>query len=310
MRGGRAWRLRSLLAAVVVLGLAAALSGKTPAPTSASAYPGERAAESPNRIAAEADAGKLLSRLVLPAGSNRSATQPVGSSPHLSQPAQVPGTPKLIDRAGWWTVPGSPQAVLEAVAQHPPAGSRVFEESSEIQRGVELSRSIELSWPPVAGVLASRALLLTAAAEPGGTTGLRADAQVVWIVPRPASEQIPARARVLEVDYSGGGEPARHLTVLRHRAVRRIAVLIDGLPIVQPSYPHSCPAEQGDPRTVTVTFTAAPGGRALAEAVTAEPPGNGCGSMGLEVYGKPRPALDGEWVVLRALSRLHPAPQT
>lgn len=300
--------MRSLLAAVVVLGLAAAaLSGKTPAPTSASAYPGERAAEAPNRLAAETDADNLLARLVLPAGSSHSATQPQGSSPHLSQPSQVPGTPKLIDRPGWWAVPGSPQAVLDAVEQHPPAGSQVSEESSEIRRGVELSRSIELSWPPVAGVLASRTLLLTAVAEPGGTTGLRADAQVVWIVPRPASERIPARARVLEVDYSGGGKRARHLTVLSHRAVRRVADLIDGLPIVQPSYPHSCPAMPAEPRTVTLTFRAALAGRVLAEAVTAEPPGDGCGPMSLEVYGKRRPALDGAWVVLRALRRLRAA---
>jgi hypothetical protein len=307
LNGIKAWSVRGPVATAAVLALiAAALSGPTPAPAF-SVYPGEGAAEAPNRVAAETDAGNLLARLVLPAGSSYSATQPEGSSPHLSQPSQVPGTPKLFDRPAWWSVPGSPQAVLESIKQQPPEGSHLFGESSDIQLGVgEVSHSIEFSWPPVAGVLASRALLLTAVAEPGGTTGLRADAQVVWVVPRPVSERIPARARVLEVDYSKGGKPPREFTVLNRRAVRRIAALIDGLPIVQPIDPHSCPAMQANPRTVTITFRAAPTGRALAEATQVEPPGS-CAAMSLEIYGTRRPALTGARAVLRALSELRPA---
>ena len=307
MSGSKPWRVRGLVATVVAFALiAVALGGPAPPLSSSSAYPGEGAAEAPNRVAAETDARDLLARLVLPAGSSYSATQPQGSSPHLSQPSQVPGTPKLFDRPAWWSVPGSPATVLESVKENPPAGSRLSSESSLVQRGVgELSHSIEFSWLPVAGVLSSRVLLLTAVAEPGGTTGLRADAQVVWVVPRPASERIPAGARVLEVGYSKGGKPPREFTVLNRRAVRRIATLIDGLPIVQPTYPHSCPAMQANPRTMTLTFRAAPTGRPLAEATQVEPPGS-CGGMSLEIYGKQRPELTGAETVLRAVSELRP----
>jgi hypothetical protein len=304
MNGIKAWQSRGLVVTVASLALiAAGMSGPTPAPAF-SVYPGEGAAEAPNRVAAETDAGNLLARLVLPAGSSYSATQPQGSS--LSQPFQVPGSPKLIDRPAWWSVPGSPVTVLESVKENPPAGSRFSEEGSLIQRGVgELSRSVVFSWPSVPGVLGSRALLVEAVAEPGGMTGLRVDAQIIWIVPRPVSEQIPARARVLEVDYSEGGKPQREFTVLNRRAVRRIAALIDGLPIVQPSYPHSCPAMQANPRIVTLTFRAAPTGKALAEATQDEPPGS-CTAMGLEIHGTRRPALTGAETVLRVLSELRP----
>jgi hypothetical protein len=307
MNGFKPWRVRGLVATVVAGALiAAALGGPAPPLSSSSAFPGEGAAEAPNRVAAETDARNLLARLVLPPGSSYSATQPPGSSPHLSQPFQVPGTPKLIDRPAWWSVPGSPQAVLESIKQQPPRGSHLFGESSDIQLGVgELSHSLQFSWPSVTGVLSSRSLLLTLVAESGGRTGLRADAQVVWVVPRPASERIPAGARVLEIDYSKGEKPPREFTVLNRRAVHRIAALIDGLPIVQPTDPHSCPAMQANPRTVTLTFRAAPAGRSLAEAAQAEPPGS-CAAMSLEIHGKRRPALTGAETVLRAVSELRP----
>jgi hypothetical protein len=307
MNGIKPWRVRGLVAAVVAGALVAvALGGPTPPLSSSSAFPGEGAAEAPNRVAAETDARNLLARLALPAGSSYSATQPPGSSPHLSQPFQVPGTPKLIDRPAWWLVPGSPQEVVELIKRQPPRGSHLFGESSDIELGVgEVSHSIEFTWLSVPGVLSSRALLLTVVAESGGRTGLRADAQVVWIVPRPASERIPAGARVLEVDYSKGGKPPREFTVLNRRAVLRIAALIDGLPIVQPTDPHSCPAMQASPRTVTLTFRAAPAGSVLAEASQAEPPG-ACGGMSIEIYGRRRPALTGAETVLRAVSELRP----
>jgi hypothetical protein len=307
MSGIKPSRLRGLVATVVAGALiAVALGGPTPPLSSSSAYPGKSATEAQNRIAAETDARDLLARLVLPAGSSYSATQPQGSSPHLSQPFQVPGTPKLIDRPAWWSVPGSPQAVLESIKHQPPKGSHLFGESSDIQLGIgEVSHSVEFRWPSVAGVLSSRSLLLTLVGESGGRTGLRGDAQVVWVVPRPASERIPAGARVLEVDYTKGGKPPREFTVLNRRAVRRIAALIDALPIVQPTDPHSCPAMQANPRTVSLTFRAAPTGRPLAEATQAEPPG-ACAAMSLEIYGERRPELTGAETVLRALSELRP----
>jgi hypothetical protein len=307
MNGNKPWRVRGLVATVVAgVLIAVALGGPTPPLSSSSAYPGKSASEAQNRIAAERDARNLLARLVLPPGSSYSATQPQGSSQHLSQPFQVPGTPKLIDRPAWWSVPGSPQAVVESIKHQPPKGSHLFGESSDIQLGVgEVSHSIEFRWPSVTGVLSSRSLLLTVVGESGGRTGLRADAQIVWVVPRPASERIPARARVLEVDYRKGGKPPLEFTVLNRRAVLRIAALIDGLPIVQPTDPHSCTAMQANPRTVTLTFRAAPAGRALAEATQAEPPG-ACAAMSLEIHGKVRPALTGGETVLRAVSELRP----
>jgi hypothetical protein len=308
MNGIRPWRVRGLVATVVAGALIAlALGGPTPLLSSSSAYPGEGAAEAPNRVAAEMDARNLLARLVLPPGSSSSATQPQGSSPHLSQPFQVPGTRKLIDQPAWWSVPGSPQAVLEAIKQQPPEGSHLLGESSDVQLGVgEVSHSIQFSWPSVTGVLSSRSLLLTGGRRIGRKDGFAGR--------RPG--RLGRSAARLRADPGGGagsqsrlqqgrGKPPREFTVLNRRAVRRIAALIDGLPIVQPIGPHSCPAMQANPRTVTLTFRAAPAGAVLAKATQVEPPG-ACPAMSLEIHGTGRPALTGAETVLRALGELRP----
>jgi hypothetical protein len=253
----------------------------------------------------EAEATRLLGLLELPPGSSFSATQPVGTSPHLSQPAVVLLSPAFVDTPSWWLAPGVPDSALAWLKEHPPAGSRLSMEASDIERGEVKSQSVSFGLPPVPGVFESRSLLVTAVSEPGGTTGLRADAQVVWTVPRPGAERVPLRARVLEVRYSGGGARPGGFVVSDPRQVRRIVALVNRLPIVQPSGPTygSCPLETASPRTATLTFRRARAGRALAVASQTQPPGD-CAAMDLTINGKRQTPLVGGAAVLRALRPL------
>jgi hypothetical protein len=144
-----------------------------------SAAPSAVASPASYAAAARADAAQLLTRLSLPPGSTPSAGAPAAG---LADPAiGPPATPNVVDEHAWWVVPGPPAAALAYVDSHRPAGSQPAGTGS----GNDVT-SHEFAWFPVAGVLATRELVVAVAALPDGSTGLRADSQVVWLTPRPA----------------------------------------------------------------------------------------------------------------------------
>jgi hypothetical protein len=254
--------------------------------------------EAANQQAAEAEAASLLELLQLPPGAVQSASPPPDSG--LSQPAELPRTPKLIDRPSWWLVPGSRDGVLEWIKEHAPAGSQPVGGGEIVGAGLN-SRFVNFGWPPIPEVLASRTLMVEGVGLADGSTGLRADAQVVWTVPRPASEVIPARARVIAVRFSGRRISHRRFLITRSKAVRRIATLIDGLPTVQPGV-HSCPMIRANPPTLTLTFRTRPRGRALAVAVQPKAAGV-CQPMKLSINGEAQTPLLGGGSVVRLVTR-------
>jgi hypothetical protein len=68
-----------------------------------------------------------------------------------------------------------------------------------------------------------------------GATGLRADSQVVWITPRPASGRIPAGSRRLVLTTTRFGHVIQGpLTVRSFGAIHRVIRLLNALPAAQP----------------------------------------------------------------------------
>jgi hypothetical protein len=130
-----------------------------------------------NRLAARRDAGRLLGRVLLPAGAR-------------------------------------------PLASPPPA----------------LRSGLGFAWPALPGRLSSRVLLVAATSRPGGSTAIRVDAQVVWVVARSPREAVPAGAR--QVDLREGRRPPFRLTAPAE--VARIVRWLDELPVVQPGA-YSCP---------------------------------------------------------------------
>jgi hypothetical protein len=250
------------------------------------------------RRAAMHDARVRLGALRLPPGATRVEKARRGSGGELRAPFIRPETPNLIDRSAFLRVAGSPSEVLAWVKGHPPGSSKLKVESSSSNRGVTTSWSVGFEWPPIEGVARERTLLLTAVATTAGETTLRADAQSVWILPRPSSERIPVAAHLLELSVGRAGAPGRELSIGNVGVVKRIAASINELPIVQPGV-TSCPAEFSHPIAVRLAFRATPGSPILAEAEQEVPAGT-CNSMRLHVRGRQEPPLaDGRRVTRR-----------
>jgi hypothetical protein len=254
--------------------------------------------------AAQTYAASLLVELPLPPGSSESPTEPAEDGSLLAHPGiGPPATPNAVDEHAWWLVPIAPAEVLAYICAHLPAGTT---------RPVSFGRS--LSGPNVPdneiaaftltgspGTLVIRAVRL-----PNGSTALRADAQVVWITPRPASETIPSGAHLLRITvhdrHPRSRDPeSRSLALLERlpwkiRSLRRIegiVALLNKLEVVQPGR-RFCPLDVGD-SSVELTFYASPDAAPLA--VGDIEPG-GCGGVSLTIEGVSQPRLEGGWSLI------------
>jgi hypothetical protein len=249
--------------------------------------PGPAAA---NLAAARSDASALLGRLSLPAGAVASAAEPAGDASALASPAGRPDTPNLVDDVGWWVLPGTPAAALAYVEAHRPAGSTVTGRGSGNQgpNGTTVS-STTFGLPPVPNLLVSRELVVEVVALADGSTGLRADAQVIWTAPRPASEQIPPGTRRLRITVTGGfpGQrpDQRPVVVVAAKRIRAVVTILNRLPVVQPGV-INCPADFG----IEVRLSFQRGSRVIALAVV-DPAG--CEDVRLTIGGRAQPALSG-----------------
>jgi len=203
----------------------------------------------------------------------------------------------MVDRHGWWRVPGSWQAVLAFIEAHAPTGSTQFTAGGGgSDTNVHETSFVAFHWPGTAGTR-TRQLTLTIAATPGGTSYIRVDAHVAWLIPRSVAEQIPNAVRVIEITRGlHGRPPAISVTVKDPTQVRTLTTLANGLPIVQPGEFDGCNTARAigavEPQ-ITFTFLAAPGEPALA---VAKEPANEtepdrCGPMALTIAGVEQTAL-------------------
>jgi hypothetical protein len=274
----RMHRVMTLIVGLVVMVGAIAAGALT-----ASAGTGPVAA---HRAAARADAAALLARLKLPAGARSSVTEPSGAGAALVTAAQRPVTPNLVDKHGFWVVPGRPAAVLAFIARHAPAGAKlVATESGSADHGLLVD---SYGWPARAHVLSTRQIVV-AVVSVGRSTALRADALDVWMTPRPASERIPRKVDKLEVTVVNGRRTAQvPLIFTASRQIGHVRALIDGLPAAQPGA-SSCPADFAI--RVRLAFYAAGGTRPLAVA-RVDP--DGCQDVQLAIGSEPQPPLTSE----------------
>jgi hypothetical protein len=267
-----------------------------------------------NRRTGASDGHRLLGRLVLPPGTRTSQREPRGGGPTLAHRAPGAATPNIVDQHAWWVVPRRPQAVLAFVRAHRPSGALSELSGSTSLRGITTSWFVRFKWRPIKGVLADRALGVQLVRLPHGSTGVRADAQDVWVVPRPAGERIPASARVLTVTVGRRSyRPSLSMTVTDTAKVSKIAAMIDRLATLQPGA-ILCPAFPGNGPFVTFSFTATQGGPLLAQATEpgwAREPTTACDPMALTILGHAwTPLLGGASVVRRSQALLGVTLQT
>lgn len=292
--------------------LAAALVGLTFASIglSAAAPGGKRPSAQSNQQLAIRDARALLKRLVLPPAATASAVEPAGDGGLLAHPAVgAATTPAIVDRHGWWRVPMRMESLLAFVESHRPRGSRQTAAGETGRFGKPTSEFVTFTWPAVAGRLGTRALVVELAGLPAGETGVRADAEVVWIIPRPLSEQIPSGARELDVSVARPGQPpSSAFTFTDSAKIKQIAALIDRLPIVQPGA-VACPDQPADAARIAFTFRTGskPAGTPLAQASELDDPNapaTACDAMTLTIRGSARTPLLAGGAVIRAAGHI------
>jgi hypothetical protein len=251
-----------------------------------------------NRAAARRDARSLLAKLLLPVGATRLVAEPHGDNGYLKIDGELEADQAHALAHRWWKVPGTPQDLIAYVRAHPPTGGRSFGTGTaeNINTGTS-AESLSYQWPGVGNVLGDRELAVTATAVPDGETGVLAEAQSDWIVPRPTSEQIPPRTGEIDITSRVAGQPVgESLSVSNRSKLRKIVRLINALPVAQP-IEYACP-ELTDPRIVTMTFRAAPGRPALAVLTYDDfrpwsGPSEACKTVDLTIGGRPQDPLIG-----------------
>jgi hypothetical protein len=146
--------------------------------------------------------------------------------------------------------------------------------------------------------------VLVDAVDLGGGAGVRVDAQVEWIVPRPASERIPRGVHEVDVTRAVPGQsPSLSIKVVAAGQIRALVAMVDALEIVQPGA-YSCPNQLPGAPVVTFTFRARDGGTVLATAsqsASAREPTTSCDPMSFSIRGRSQtPLLGGATVVHKA----------
>jgi hypothetical protein len=254
-----------------------------------------------NEHLAQNDAASLLALLTLPSGAVQSAGEPAGDGDHLADPSERPATPNLVDEHAWWIVPLRRTETIAFIHAHPPLGAKSSGggdagKGRVVTDGQPGVGNVEYEWegfgfPPVEGALAQRSLIVTAVQLPGGSSGVRADAQVVWLTPRPVAEVIPSGARLLWVSVLGQiskNRPGqRPFAVTSAQRIATVTKLLNTLPATQPGA-RSCPIDLGN--RVRLVFYARRGASPLS-IVTIDP--GGCGSVGVVIKGKAEQELEG-----------------
>jgi hypothetical protein len=248
-----------------------------------------QATPSPSQRAV-ADANAIFASFVVPEGARRLPAAPTVEKGVLKTPDELPGTPDVVDKAGWWIVPGAPQSVLAWEARHLPRRFSASGTGTSSGPGFMMWNQSE-SLPDVPGVLDSRGMVVTAVPD-GHETAIRVDAEVSWQPARPASEKVPATAQAVTISMDlglnqGGKRPPKPETITDPVRVSELKALINGLALFPPGM-FSCPADFGD--DLVLSFRAGPRTPALAVATVDFA---GCDSVDLTINGKPQPALAG-----------------
>jgi hypothetical protein len=262
-----------------------------------------------NERAARQDVAKLLQRLRLPTGATSSPTEPSGDGGHLKPMPSLDVTPARVDAHAWWLVPAGTDSVLAYLKSNPPAGSKLDGSGGLYIGRKPIDQSLDFGWPAVRGVLGERELSVTVMSLGDGRTGVLAQAQSDWIVPRPRSERIPATAHAVDLSSAVlNGPTTVTLTVTSAADVRSLVSLLNALPIVQPGL-YSCPGliENGA-RVITFSFRAFAAGPLLARATYVAYPdlaydSGPCDAIDLTIAGRrQKPLVGGDF--LRRVERL------
>jgi hypothetical protein len=270
-----------------------------------------------SRTAALALTSRLFSRLSLPQGAR--LTQPRTLPAALRQPGAILATgTDSVDVHRVFTVHQSLTATQHYLMAHPPAGMRLSGTGRSSaptvvpptpvpigspaqpgsMRGGALSALLDWSLRTLPAGIEMTDLTVTLVPAAGGSSLVRADAQVTWYPPRTAAEHLNASAirnLGLSVEVLNPRPHTVRRTVTSHSVIMRLVTLLNSLHAAPRMVLH-CPAIMASYRVTLLV--SAPGGRPL-QSVTATP--DGCGTDTFWASGKAQPPLDDPQSKLTAL---------
>lgn len=188
---------------------------------------------------AKAEADRLLTLVRVPSEASPADHPPAKI---LNHPAESPATGDIVDLHRWWTIPWGAQKTLGWLTAHgvkhsTPGGSG----TSGGPEGVT-EYTLVFDQPASAGVH-SEEVQLDIALMADGTSAIRADAQVVWLVDRAANETIPNTIDRIELSAYNRGHEIGHRALTGPDA-RKIARIINQLPTALRGV-HSCAMDTG-----------------------------------------------------------------
>jgi len=234
-----------------------------------------------NERAAQVEADRILGLFHPPAGATR-LSGPPASAPVLAESAGgMPGTPDLVDRVAWWTVPGDAATVLAAVTADPPAGS-VGDQSFDYSDPTQHVFGDAFDWPAVPDVLDERQMQV-AVVQAGSDTAIRVDAVVTYLPRRPAEARVPPSATAVTVRMTArtfasptAADRYGPVRVTDRARVAQVAAVVNAAQVPLPGERH-CPNAAGV-GGMRLDFTAGPGDAPVA---TVEIGLVGCGGIDL-----------------------------
>ncbi len=298
------------VAALMIAGCGVAGAGRTAQATAGSggsaAIPATPTADASARYRGTPPAGsraealrlarKLLAELVLPTASASLPRRPVPKG--LRQPFSSQSGTSYLDIYRLFRLPVPMRKAEHFLATHTAAGMKQTGTGTASEPGGTTEEAVTLAAVRLPAGINSLQVVLTIVPGPGGTTLLRADAQVFWYPLRSAAEYLTAAGfRAVRVDASLAGT-RRPRTVSRtftaEAVIRRLVLLVDSLP-ASPGELQFCPLITA---TYQVSFLPRTG---HSVAIVSVP---GCAADEVTVGGVPQPALADFGRVARAVRGL------
>ena len=152
---------------------------------------------------------RLLLRGENAGGSTRSPREPAGDGGWLAHAGSGVGTSALVDRHRWWIVHGDVGQVLSEIGALRPHGATGTGPFGTFSGPGHSGEVMEFTWPQQPGVLSTREVVIEAVNLGQGETGVRADAQDVWVVVRPATERLPTGINRIRITSAYPADAAR-----------------------------------------------------------------------------------------------------
>jgi hypothetical protein len=264
-----------ILGVMLATGCGTATSAQHAGASSNALAVSSRPAGNPSGGAAErraaADAKAILGMFVPPPGAVRLPKRPALPD---GSPVMGLNSATQADVTGYWRASGAATVLLAWEKAHI---ARSFSRQDVIIGPPSWNTVYTL--PAVPGVLPTREMNVQFYDTGGGGTVIMAEAMVSWQPPRPHSEAVPDSVTEVTIAPSGPwqGNPAP-ITITSEPTVRRLAALVNGLPLSSVGPDGPCNMTTG----FTLTFRMTAGGPPVA---VADGPA-ACGQVSFRLKGK------------------------